>query len=125
MACPKYSTEMAERKKGQHLRMEERGAIKALEKQGAGSTSHRKSDRMCPDHRDERTAARHARPKEYTRADPKLFAQAGGSSLCSEPSELSQADPNREMQQLYRMGGHTNPGTQMVTGCLLRGRETA
>ena len=94
MACPKYSTEMAERKKGQHLRMEERGAIKA-------------------------------RPKEYTRADPKLFAQAGGSSLCSEPSELSQADPNREMQQLYRMGGHTNPGTQMVTGCLLRGRETA
>lgn len=36
MACPKYSTEMAERKKGQHLRMEERGAIKALEKQGLG-----------------------------------------------------------------------------------------
>ena len=27
---------MAERKKGQHLRMEERGAIKALEKQGLG-----------------------------------------------------------------------------------------
>lgn len=36
MDCPKYSTEMAERKKGQHLRMEERGAIKALEKQGLG-----------------------------------------------------------------------------------------
>ena len=36
MACPKYSTEMAERKKGQHLRMDERGAIKALEKQGLG-----------------------------------------------------------------------------------------
>ena len=36
MDCPKYSTEKAERKKGQHLRMEERGAIKALEKQGLG-----------------------------------------------------------------------------------------
>lgn len=36
MDCLKYSTEMAERKKGQHLRMEERGAIKALEKQGLG-----------------------------------------------------------------------------------------
>ena len=40
MACPKYSTEMAERKKGQHLRMEERGAIKALEKQGLGAVSY-------------------------------------------------------------------------------------
>ena len=34
MAHPKYSTKMAERKKGQHLRMEERGAIKVLESRG-------------------------------------------------------------------------------------------
>lgn len=36
MDCPKYTTENEERKKGQHLRMEERGAIKALRKQGLG-----------------------------------------------------------------------------------------
>ena len=56
---------------------------------------------MCPDHRDERTAAGHTRPKEYTRADSKLFTPAGGSGLRSEPSELSQADPNREMPVSY------------------------
>ena len=36
MDCHHYSTESAERKKGQHLRMEDRGAIKVLKKQGLG-----------------------------------------------------------------------------------------
>ena len=36
MDCHHYSTESAERKKGQHLRMEDRGAIKVLKKQGHG-----------------------------------------------------------------------------------------
>ena len=42
MDCQDYITELVERKKGQHLRMEERGAIKALEKQyGAALFSYR------------------------------------------------------------------------------------
>ena len=36
MDCPKYTTEKGERKKDQHLRMEDRGAIKVLKKQGLG-----------------------------------------------------------------------------------------
>lgn len=37
MDCHHCITESAERKKGQHLRMEDRGAIKALKKQGLGT----------------------------------------------------------------------------------------
>ena len=36
MDCHHCITESAERKKGQHLRMEDRGAIKVLKKQGLG-----------------------------------------------------------------------------------------
>ena len=36
MDCHNYSTNETERKKGQHLRMEDRGAIKALRQQGLG-----------------------------------------------------------------------------------------
>ena len=36
MDCHNYSTNETERKKGQHLRMEDRGAIKALQQQGLG-----------------------------------------------------------------------------------------
>ena len=36
MDCHHYNTESAERKKGQHLRIEDRGAIKVLQKQGLG-----------------------------------------------------------------------------------------
>ena len=36
MDCLNYSTNETERKKGQHLRMEDRGAIKALRQQGLG-----------------------------------------------------------------------------------------
>ena len=36
MDCHHCITEYAERKKGQHLRMEDRGAIKVLKKQGLG-----------------------------------------------------------------------------------------
>lgn len=36
MDCHHYTTEPAERKKGQHLRMEDRGAIKVLKQQGLG-----------------------------------------------------------------------------------------
>ena len=36
MDCHNYSTNSTERKKGQHLRMEDRGAIKALRQQGLG-----------------------------------------------------------------------------------------
>ena len=37
MDCYHCNTESAERKKGQHLRMEDRGAIKVLKKQGLGT----------------------------------------------------------------------------------------
>lgn len=37
MDCHHCITESAERKKGQHLRMEDRGAIKVLKKQGLGT----------------------------------------------------------------------------------------
>ena len=36
MDCHNYNTKTTERKKGQHLRMEDRGAIKALRQQGLG-----------------------------------------------------------------------------------------
>lgn len=36
MDCQDYTTNLSERKRGQHLRMEDRGAIKALRKQGFG-----------------------------------------------------------------------------------------
>ena len=51
MDCHHYSTESAERKKGQHLRMEDRGAIKVLKKQGHGPSCHRQTDRLRPIHR--------------------------------------------------------------------------
>ena len=37
MDCQDYSTVSAERKKGQHLGMAERGAIKALKQHGLGT----------------------------------------------------------------------------------------
>ena len=36
MDCQDYNTDSAERKKGQHLRLVERGAIKALKQEGLG-----------------------------------------------------------------------------------------
>ena len=39
---------MAERKKGQHLRMEERGAIKVLEKQGLGARAIARATGCAP-----------------------------------------------------------------------------
>lgn len=50
MDCHHCITESAERKKGQHLRMEDRGAIKVLKKQGLGPRAHA-DDRLRPVHR--------------------------------------------------------------------------
>lgn len=50
MDCHHCITESAERKKGQHLRMEDRGAIKVLKKK-ASATRHRQTDRLRPVHR--------------------------------------------------------------------------
>ena len=57
--------------------MEERGSHQSAGKAGAGSTSHRKSDRMCPDHRDERTAARHAARKSTRGRTPSYSPRQG------------------------------------------------
>ena len=95
MACPKYSTEMAERKKGQHLRMEERGAIKALEKQGLGVRAIARAIGCAPTTVTNELRRGTPARKEYTRADPKLFAQAGGSSLCSEAERTVTGRPKQ------------------------------
>ena len=48
MDCQDYITESVERKKGQHLRMEERGAIKVLEKQGLGARAIARATGCAP-----------------------------------------------------------------------------
>jgi IS30 family transposase len=48
MDCQDYITVKPERKKGEHLRAEERGAIKVLVKQGSWYTSHCASQSVAP-----------------------------------------------------------------------------
>ena len=59
MDCHNYSTNSTERKKGQHLRMEDRGAIKALRQQGLGDPGDCKAGGVRAINRDKRIAARH------------------------------------------------------------------
>ena len=50
MDCHHYTTELAERKRGQHLQREERGAIQALKRQGLSNKGHCQSAGLFSNH---------------------------------------------------------------------------
>jgi len=60
MDCQDYITNQVERKKGQHLQREERGAIQHLKRQGYSNRAIAREIRLLAIHRGKRTAARHA-----------------------------------------------------------------
>ena len=98
MDCHHYSTESAERKKGQHLRMEDRGAIKVLQKHGLGLRAIARQIGCSPSTvANELRRGTPARKSNKGKA-PGLLPQAGRSPLQGQQSVLPQASESGRLQ---------------------------
>ena len=98
MDCHHCITESAERKKGQHLRMEDRGAIKVLKKQGLGPRAIARQIGCAPSTvTNELRRGTPARKSNKGKA-PGYSPQAGRSCLQSQQSILPQASESGRLQ---------------------------
>jgi hypothetical protein len=105
MDCQDYITVKAERKKGQHLGAEERGAIKVLVKQGLGIRAIAQSHRLRPFHCHKRAAARHAAPKEQQRENhPATPPQLGEAVYKANRVGLPEASQSEVLQSRSLFG---------------------
>lgn len=102
MDCQDYITESVERKKGQHLQREERGAIQHLKKR-VHEQSHCQSNRMFTNHRWERAKARHTAPKEQQGQETRILGKAWRSGLQGEQKAFSETTPNLSLHSLHSL----------------------
>ena len=77
MDCQDYITDSTERKKGQHLRMVERGAIKALKQEGLGIRAIAKRIGCAPS----TVTNEHTGSKEQQRESTGLLPNTGKNRL--------------------------------------------
>ena len=76
MDCTQYITVAAERKKGQHLGREERGAIQYLKRHGLSNRAIARELGCSPNHRRKTSCAEAHRLVRATKADPPATLQS-------------------------------------------------
>ena len=98
MDCHHCITESAERKKGQHLRMEDRGAIKVLKKQGLGPRAIARQIGCAPSTVTNELRRGTAARKSNKGKAPGYSPPAGRGCLQSQQSILPQASESGRLQ---------------------------
>ena len=103
MDCQDYITESVERKKGQHLQREERGAIQHLKNAGYTNRAIARAIGCSPTHRWERAKARHTAPKEQQGQETRILGKAWRSGLQGEQKAFSETTPNLSLHSLHSL----------------------
>ena len=117
MDCQDYIAESVDRKKGQHLQREERGAIASQERR-LHEQRHCQSNRMFTNHRWKRAKARHTAPKEQQGQEARILGKAWRSGLQGEQKAFSETTPNLSLHSFHSLDNGTGQRTQVVFGCL-------
>ncbi len=117
MDCQEYIKEPAERKKGQHLQREERGAIQRLKNAGYSNRAIARAIGCSPTTVGKRTKARHA-PKEQQGQETRLLSKAWRGGLQGEQKAFSETTPNLSLHSFHSLDNGTGQRTQVVSGCL-------
>ena len=116
MDCQDYTTEFAERKKGEPLRMEDRGAIKALNREGLGVRAIARRLGCAPSTVSDELK-RGTPPRKSSKGRAPGYSPKHGEAV---QKELSPAPQGWFLQEVHRLGGQAGSGTQKVAGCLRR-----
>ena len=115
MDCQDYITEPAERKKGQHLQREERGAIQHLKRQGYSNRAIAREIGCSPS-----TVANELRRGTPPRKSTRLLSKAWRSRLQGQQEAFSETPSDLPLRALPSLGDKAVQRTQVVSGCLRR-----
>ena len=107
MDCQDYITESVERKKGQHLQREERGAIQHLKNAGYTNRAIARAIGCSP------TTVGNEQGQEA-----RILGKAWRSGLQGEQKAFSETTPNLSLHSLHSLDNGTGQRTQVVFGCL-------
>ena len=120
MDCQDYITELVERKKGQHLQREERGAIQQLK--NAGYTNRAIARAIgCSPTTVGNELKRGTPPRKSSKGqEARILGKAWRSGLQSEQKAFSETTPNLSLYSLHSLDNGTGQRTQVVFGCLRR-----
>ena len=116
MDCQDYITEPAERKKGQHLQREERGAIQHLKRQGYSNRAIAREIGCSPS-----TVANELRrgtpPRKSNKGRKPGYSAKRGQG---QQEAFSETPSDLPLCPLPSLGGRAVQRTQVVSGCLRR-----
>ncbi|MFR5844989.1 MAG: helix-turn-helix domain-containing protein [Oscillospiraceae bacterium] len=120
MDCQDYITEPAERKKGQHLQREERGAIQHLKRQGYSNRAIAREIGCSPS-----TVANELRrgtpPRKSNKGRKPGYSAKRGEAVYKANRKLSPETPSDLLlRPLPSLGDKAVQRTQVVSGCLRR-----
>ena len=120
MDCQDYITESVERKKGQHLQREERGAIQHLK--NAGYTNRAIARAIgCSPTTVGNELKRGTPPRKNSKGrKTRILGKTRRSGLQSEQKAFSETTPNLSLHSLHSLDNGTGQRTQVVFGCLRR-----
>ena len=118
MDCQDYITESVERKKGQHLQREERGAIQHLK--NAGYTNRAIARAIgCSPTTVGNELKRGTPPRKNSKGrKTRILGKTRRSGLQSEQKAFSETTPNLSLHSLHSLDNGTGQRTQVVFGCL-------
>ena len=115
MDCQDYITESVERKKGQHLQREERGAIQHLKNSGYTNRAIARAIGCSPTTVGNELK-RGTPPRK--RQEARILGKAWRSGLQGEQKAFSETTPNLSLHSLHSLDNGTGQRTQVVFGCL-------
>ena len=124
MDCQHYTTELPERKRGQHLQREERGAIQALKQQGLSNRAIARALGCSPTTMG-KELRRGTPPRKSNKGRAPSYSARHGEAVYRANRLRSRKPHKRSFLRTVRvLDDHTGQRTQVVSGCLCRIRKT-